>query len=264
MKAYTLERVHRLVKNVKGALSDNEGEFLHKAAKEITAEGVIVEIGSFQGKSTIYLASAVVQKQTPQVYAVDPHSGGQVLASEFSPPTYKSFIKNLSLAGVRNVVKPIRAYSWDAVKKWHLPICMLFIDGDHSSEAVKKDVNDWLPFVSPGGIIAFHDVLNPDPGPVSAIISELLPTKNSTNMGFTDSIFYCTNSRPRGLRQHLQVILFTFLLYVVQITLLFSTYLPHKKIQRFFQQYVVKRWLKRFYSLISSTKYLHFSDNKSS
>ncbi|MBI2424335.1 MAG: class I SAM-dependent methyltransferase [Candidatus Hydrogenedentes bacterium] len=155
------------IKPVQGFLLDLQGYTLMLLAEEGPGAGSIVEIGSFMGKSTCWLARGAKRAQREKVYAIDPFTGSpehqsggicevSVIAEDGS--TFPMFEQNIRALGVLEQVVPIVARSEDAARDWHGPIRLLFIDGDHSYEASKLDFDLWSPFVVPGGIIVFHDI----------------------------------------------------------------------------------------------------------
>src|SRR5581483_6669475 len=78
----------------------------------------------------------------------------------------EAFLANVERNGVARRVQVEAGYSYDVVRRWSAEIDLLFIDADHSYEAVLRDVDDWSPFVRAGGWIALHDVwLEPPPDP---------------------------------------------------------------------------------------------------
>jgi predicted O-methyltransferase YrrM len=149
-----LEQVSSVVSHVEGWLSDEQGRALYRAAAATTGRGAIVEIGSWKGRSTIWLASAA--RLTGRcVYAIDPHtrSNEDPLAN-----TLAEFRANLERAGVSDAVRPLITTSAEAVAILEDPVELLFIDGDHSYDAVERDVELWLPRLIEGGVVLFHDV----------------------------------------------------------------------------------------------------------
>lgn len=166
-------RVNRLARSVDGWFTELEGAALYQAAKNGSGKGKIVEIGSFKGKSTIWLASGSKEAGREQVYAVDTHRGSpeHQPGGEFSshmPPegtTELVFRQNIREAGVADWVEPIVRSSQEALALWTDPIRLLFIDGNHSYEEVRSDFLGWERFVVPDGLIAFHDVDRWDSSP---------------------------------------------------------------------------------------------------
>lgn len=238
------QKIFDRVEKVKGALSPNESKFLYDTAKYGAGTGEIVEIGSFQGRSTLFLANGTKSVKREMVFAIDPHLGGNILASEFSPPTYEQLLKNLKYAGVLDYVKVIKKYSWKARKLWKKKIRLLFIDGNHEFSAVNQDVKDWEPLVCENGIIAFHDALNPDPGPSKSAYLMLKNSKNFSHAGFIESIFYVQKKPPKNFKEYVFISTNKYTLFFVYSFLEFSKKISVGKIRRFMQQYVIKRWLK--------------------
>jgi predicted O-methyltransferase YrrM len=154
---------------VEGHLNPAEADLLEKLASEVTT-GCIVEIGSFRGKSTIRLAKGA-RVSGCEVYAIDPHDPYDDNGTLFGVEDRAVFLRNLLDVGVADIVKPIYLPSHHVSARWQEPIGLLWIDGDHSYEGVKADIEDWRGFVPPSGVIAFHDSWFE---PVSRAITELL------------------------------------------------------------------------------------------
>ncbi|MDX1374315.1 MAG: class I SAM-dependent methyltransferase [Burkholderiales bacterium] len=162
--------------SIEGWISDIEGYVLYRLARDGEGAGAIVEIGSWMGKSTCWLAAGSLARGRETVHAVDTfagsaeHQGTTVLREEGT--TYHRFIDNLDKAGVRERVEPHVASSLEAAAGWDgRPIRLLFIDGDHAYDAVKADLDAWLPFVAPGGYVVFDDVIDAFPG-VQRLVAE--------------------------------------------------------------------------------------------
>ena len=152
---------------VQGYLHEIEGYTLLLLAEQGGGIGRIVEIGSFMGKSTCWLATGSKRAGREKITAIDhftgspEHQPGQshecaAIADEGT--TFNKFQDNLSKKDLLDWVEPIVASSSDALVDWTDPIRLLFIDGDHSYEATKHDFDHWSRFVVRGGSIAFHDV----------------------------------------------------------------------------------------------------------
>lgn len=155
-----------------------EVERLYVLSKAV-GEGAIVEIGSWKGHSTLYLARGVKNStKRNKVYAVDPHLEG----------TEAIFRDNMKRGGVDDVVVPIVMRSEDAAKQWHRPVSLLFIDGLHDYDNVKKDFVLWEPWVVKGGVIAFHDRLAE--GPCRVIREYVLRSKRFGKTGVVEGIFF--------------------------------------------------------------------------
>jgi predicted O-methyltransferase YrrM len=149
-----IEDVRRTASAVEGWLSDDQGRALHAAAAATTGRGAIVEIGSWQGRSTIWLASGARQAGQ-RVVAIDPHAGSH---EDPSARTFDIFRTNLERAGLAGQVEVMVMTSADAARKVEGPLELLFVDGDHSLEGAARDADLWLPRVLPGGGVMLHDV----------------------------------------------------------------------------------------------------------
>ena len=141
------EEVKRLIADVDGWLTVDEARMLYDAARACTGRGVIVEIGSWKGKSTIVLARGSRAGNGVPVYAVDPHADYR----------FGEFQANVERAGIGDLVRPIRSFSQAAADDFDEPIELLFVDGSHEEALVREDVEKWLPKVVEGGFVAFHD-----------------------------------------------------------------------------------------------------------
>jgi predicted O-methyltransferase YrrM len=169
------------VKQIEGWLDDQEADLLMataiKAGIDLPAPQVIVEIGSYQGKSTVLLGS-VMKTYFPQgkVYAIDPHEGVVGAADQglqALPPTLLRFKQNIENAGLTSVVETIQEFSFNV--KWERPVSLLFIDGLHDYPNVARDFWHFAGWLKQGGYIAFHDYADYYPG-VQAFVNEILAT----------------------------------------------------------------------------------------
>ena len=160
----TAEYLHLVeeLKPVQGFLLDLQGYTLLLLAEEGPGAGCIVEIGSFMGKSTCWLARGAKRAQREKVYAVDPFTGSpehqrggtcEVATIMEEGSTFPIFEQNIRAMGVLDQVVPIVARSEDAARTWHDPIRLLFSDGDHSYEASKLDFEPRSPFGVPRGVM---------------------------------------------------------------------------------------------------------------
>ena len=152
---------------LEGFLDPIEGYALLLLAENGPGQGCIVEIGSFAGRSTSYLAFGSKRARREKVVAVDHFEGSPehrrdgvfeagLLAKGGS--LYETFRENLRAAGLDDWVHVLRAGSQEAVADWSHPIRLLFIDGDHSFEASQGDYEAWSQWLRPDGLVAFHDI----------------------------------------------------------------------------------------------------------
>jgi len=140
-------RVKPLIAGVPGWLTDEEGEALYELARACRGDGVIVEIGSWKGKSTICLGLGSRAGNGVPVYAIDPHTDTR----------FGDFESNVQRAGIRELVRPIASLSQPAADDFDEPIEILFVDGSHEYDLVLEDFEKWVPKVVDGGWVAFHD-----------------------------------------------------------------------------------------------------------
>ncbi len=115
-----------------------------------------VEIGSARGKSACYVGLALRDNGRGRLYAIDPHAPTNWNDSD-SVDSFEIFRQNITWVGVGDRIEMIRTTSDEAARGWNRPIDLLFIDGDHSYEGVKRDWELFSPFLSPFGVAMFHD-----------------------------------------------------------------------------------------------------------
>jgi MMP 1-O-methyltransferase len=161
----------------KGFMPPAEGEALGAAAAAYAPAGPIVEIGTYCGKSTIYLAAAAAQAGR-KVITVDHHRGSEENQPgwEYHDPgmvdpavglldTLPTFRSTLAASGLEQHVIAIVGRSAEVAKLWREPIGILFIDGGHTEAAATADYEGWAPHIAEGGALAIHDVFpNPADG----------------------------------------------------------------------------------------------------
>jgi len=175
---------------VPGHLMENEAHFLGLLAACVPARGTIVEIGSFKGRSTVMLAKVASHYGCGPVVAIDPHNSPILLDHDANPgaSSYQDFLDSMHAAGVSNHVEPYAAYSKDVADSWNRPIRLLWIDGDHSYEGAKNDLEGFFPHLVPRGVVAFHDALNAFPGPIRVFVEDVLSSDRFGPAGFVHSI----------------------------------------------------------------------------
>jgi hypothetical protein len=164
---------------ISGWLDDEEADLLIATAVQavttLPAEASIVEIGSFCGRSTVVLGSAVAAlKAQTRVYAIDPHDGRVGALDrgiQVVQPTLDTFQRNIFAAGLNAIVEPIVQRSTDVA--WSRPIGLLFIDGLHDYASVADDFHHFQQWLALGGYIAFHDYADYYPG-VRKFVDELV------------------------------------------------------------------------------------------
>jgi predicted O-methyltransferase YrrM len=177
-------------REVPGHLAENEARFLGLLAACVPARGAIVEIGSFQGRSTVMLAKVASHYGLGPIVAIDPHNSPILLDHHANPEasSYQGFLDSIHAADVSNHVESHLAYSTEAASSWNRPIRLLWIDGDHSYEGAKKDLDGFSPHLVPLGVVAFHDALNAFPGPIRVFVEDVLHSDRFGPSGFVHSI----------------------------------------------------------------------------
>jgi predicted O-methyltransferase YrrM len=169
--------VPAFVSEVKGFLAEAEGLKLLELALEACSLGPCLEIGSFCGKSTVYLGTACKLKGRT-LFTIDHHRGSeeqQPGQPYFDPDLFNSktgsfdslayFRATLQRAELDDVVVPMIAKSQVVARDWATPLGLVFIDGGHSYEAVITDYQCWYPQLLHDGFLAFHDIfLDPTKG----------------------------------------------------------------------------------------------------
>jgi SAM-dependent methyltransferase len=165
------------VTGVEGWMTREQGEALYDAARNCPHGGRIVEIGSFRGRSTIVLASAV--PDTVTVFAIDPHAGNDRGPGEISgyadaaADDHATFLSNLARAAVSDRVTHLRMFSDAALAEVHGLVDVLYVDGAHRYSPARADIREWGRRVAPGGTLLIHDSFS-SVGVTLAILRELV------------------------------------------------------------------------------------------
>jgi predicted O-methyltransferase YrrM len=160
-----------------GFMPHDEGLALAETAAAYVGVGPVLEVGTYQGKSTLYLVSGVrvAGAQAPAVLTIDHHRGSEEHQPgwEYHDPslvdpaigrldTLPGLRANLAVAGAEDDVIVVVGRSKDLARHWNTPLGMVFIDGGHTEETAVTDYESWAPQVAMGGALAIHDVF-PDP-----------------------------------------------------------------------------------------------------
>lgn len=156
LKVWARLPVSKAGRDIPGNLTHLEGLALRYLARRTGESSVVVEVGSYLGKSTTYLCETLKARKT-KLYCVDTWQNDAM--SVHREDVYEEFLKNVQPYG--DTVVPLRGKSNDVASGFKKQIDFLWIDGDHSYEACKSDIRSWLPSVKPGAIVSFHDYANP-------------------------------------------------------------------------------------------------------
>jgi predicted O-methyltransferase YrrM len=162
------------VTGVQGFMPADEGALLYRRALEQLPLGPALEVGTYAGKSAIYLGSAA-SAVGGTVFTVDHHRGSEenqagwehhdpsTVDPEFGlMDTLGLFRKNIARAGLEPWVVAVVGASETVARWWRTPLSLLFIDGGHGVEPARTDYRCWTPWVAPDGLLIIHDVF-PDP-----------------------------------------------------------------------------------------------------
>lgn len=155
---------------IKGFMPKNEGEALYRAALSVAEMGPVVEIGTYCGKSAVYIGTAC-QMTGSVLFAIDHHRGSEENqpgwehhdpetwdAAAGSMETLPFLRQTLRLARLESNVVPVVGDSKTVARYWLHPLSMLFIDGGHGEAPARLDYRCWTPKIMSGGLLAIHDV----------------------------------------------------------------------------------------------------------
>lgn len=190
----------------KGFMPVDEGDALYVAAVDAgtAVDGPMVEIGSYCGRSTVWLGGAARACGTV-LFAVDHHRGSEENQAgwEHHDPsladlrtgrmdTLPAFRTTIHDAGLDDVVVAVVGQSPVVARFWSTPLSLLFIDGGHGEDPARLDYECWSGHVAPGGTLAVHDVF-PDPAdggrpPYEQIYLPALRSGRFTEIGATGSL----------------------------------------------------------------------------
>jgi predicted O-methyltransferase YrrM len=165
-------RAHRLAvaRRAPGFMPDDEGLALHAAGVVAARIGPLLEIGSWCGKSAVYLGDAAEAGGTV-LFCVDHHRGSEENQAgwEHHDPalvdpltgridTLPCFRRTIEEAGLEATVIAVVGESTVVAAHWQTRLGMVFIDGGHGREPAHADYDAWAPLVATGGLLAIHDV----------------------------------------------------------------------------------------------------------
>jgi predicted O-methyltransferase YrrM len=164
----------RLARATRGFMPDDEGLVLHRVARERLPHGPVLEVGSYCGKSAVYLGAAA-REVGGLVLTVDHHRGSEENQAGWEHhdaelvdkrtgrmDTLPFLRRTIEDAGLEDVVVAVVGESATVAAYWRTPLSLLFIDGGHGESPAHADYAGWAPWVMHGGLLAIHDVF-PDP-----------------------------------------------------------------------------------------------------
>ncbi len=164
--------VHAL--GAKGFMPLDEGDLLHRLARQRLPHGPVLEVGTYCGKSAVYLGAAA-REVGGTVFTVDHHRGSEENQPgwEYHDPTLVDrevgridtlghFRRTIVRAGLEEQVVAVVGRSTTVSAHWRTPLSLLFVDGGHTDEHATADYEGWGRWVAAGGLMVVHDVF-PDP-----------------------------------------------------------------------------------------------------
>jgi predicted O-methyltransferase YrrM len=166
--------LQRHAEAARGFMPADEGLALHEAAMSVTVQGPLLEVGTYCGKSAVYLGAAA-RAQGRVLFTVDHHRGSEENQPgwEWHEPdlvdptvgrmdTLPVFRRTIHDAGLEDSVVAVVGDSPAVASVWATPLALLFIDGGHGEEPARLDYELWTPHLVSGGTFCIHDVF-PDP-----------------------------------------------------------------------------------------------------
>jgi predicted O-methyltransferase YrrM len=168
------DRLREIAEAAIGFMPPDEGMALYRVGLAAAAVGPLLEIGSYCGKSGVYLGAAAQERKTV-LFTVDHHRGSaenqagwehhdSQLVDERTGrmDTLPFFRRTIEDAGLEDTVIAVVGPSPVVGAHWATPLGLVFIDGGHGAEPAHLDYETWMPKVAPRGYVAIHDVF-PDP-----------------------------------------------------------------------------------------------------
>jgi predicted O-methyltransferase YrrM len=170
-----------------GLLEDREGVCLYVLARRASRLGDVLEIGSYRGRSTWYLARGLEDAASPhRVIAVDPHLEG----------TQRDFERHIAAGGLADRIDARVAFAHDLHEEVAGPLGVLWIDGDHSYAGARQDFEDWFTKLATGGWLALHDTVGLWHGPTRLALELLGSRADLVDIGVVGTITYARKARP--------------------------------------------------------------------
>jgi hypothetical protein len=185
-----IQDIWEKARDVPGYIGEREFKALGMLAVSAPPGGVVVEIGSFKGKSTLALASLAAHYGADRVISIDPHDAPSVtdpmLGAQMS--SFDDFLATIEKAKLAPYVEVHRATSRAVAMGWNRPIRFLWIDGDHTYAGAKLDFDLYRQHLVEGAIVAVHDTLHEFEGPIRVFVEEILSSDQFGPAGFLHTI----------------------------------------------------------------------------
>ncbi|MEO5852087.1 MAG: class I SAM-dependent methyltransferase [Nocardioides sp.] len=161
------------IRATKGFMPEDEGLLLHRAALASLPYGPVLEVGTYCGRSALYLGAAAraVGGAQAVAFTVDHHHGSEENQAgwEHHDPevvdpetgrmdTLPFFRRAMERAGLGSHVVAVVGASTTVSALWRTPLSLVFIDGGHAEEHAQADYTGWAPWLRAGGLLVIHDV----------------------------------------------------------------------------------------------------------
>lgn len=189
----------KMFSQIPGMISVENGTIFYFIAYTQSIKGNIVEIGSWQGRSTSFFAKSCKDSGNGIVFAIDPFLGNPgkehfyVVNKDDLSDLKENFQKNINTNGLSEYVKLFPMTSEEAREHINEDIRLLFIDGNHEYEFVKRDIQNFVPLLKSGGIVIFDDYNSVSfPGVVQAVKEDIIESPQFTNYVQTNNVFIAT------------------------------------------------------------------------
>jgi predicted O-methyltransferase YrrM len=151
-------------------MPDDEGLALYEAGLDAARAGPLLEVGTYCGKSAVYLGAAARERATV-LFTVDHHRGSEENQAGWEwhderlvdprsgrMDTLPFFRRTIEDAGLEDEVIAVVGQSTTVASAWATPVGLVFIDGGHAFDVALADYESWSRHVAPGGLLVFHDV----------------------------------------------------------------------------------------------------------
>ena len=193
------EQAWSVADTVPGWLTRAQGRALWDAAADVPVDGVIAEIGSHQGRSTVVLARRALDAGA-RVIAIDPFVDGAMFGG---PATRSRFERNIRAAGVEPAVRLIARRSTDLRPTWTQSLAMVYVDGKHDYWTARDDLR-WAAHLPVGAPLLVHDAFS-SIGVTAAVLVHVLPGRTLRYAGRTGSLACFLVGTP-GLRDRARIV----------------------------------------------------------
>lgn len=114
---------------------------------------MFLEIGSFEGMSTIWMLENILTEEKSQIFCIDAWA-------EWTGDAFVRFVSNISKTGLKDKVHIVKGDSSEELRMFpNKYFDFIYVDGNHDEKAVIKDAIGSFRILKKGGIIAFDDYL---------------------------------------------------------------------------------------------------------